>query len=157
MNKNIIVKAFFETFPEFKIDQKTIVQLILIANQTRKTAYTPYSHYNVGVALLSKSGKIYHGCNIENVSYTPTIHAEQAAIIEAVVNGETTKDRKFIKTLVVVHGGNSMPCGLCRQVIQEFCDNAVIINADLNGKILNIKLLSELLPNAFTPSYLGIK
>lgn len=67
--------------------------------------------------FLCNSGNIYSGCNIENVSYTPTIHAEQAAIVRAVTAGETKSGRKFIKALVVVHDGNSMPCGLCRQSI----------------------------------------
>lgn len=156
MERDGQIVSFWERHPELKLDQEIIDQLIAKAIQTRSMAYTPYSHYKVGAAVLCKSNRIYGGCNVENVTYTPTIHAEMAAIIQAIMAEEAKDQRKFVKALVVVHEGNSMPCGICRQVIQEFCDDALIINANPEREILGISSLSELLPSAFSPSHLGI-
>lgn len=151
------ITTFFKKHPELKLKQKIIAQLINKAKLARKKAYTPYSHYNVGAAVLCKSGKIYGGCNVENASYTLTAHAEQVAILQAIVAGEAKKERKFIKALVVVHEGDTMPCGICRQGIQEFCDEALIINASPKKEILGISCLSKLLPATFSPSHLGME
>lgn len=156
MERKNQITTFFERHPELKLKQEIIDQLITEAKLTREKAYTPYSHYKVGAAVLCESGKIYGGCNVEDVSYTLTDHAEKAAILQAILAGEMKEyGRKFIKALVVVHEKDSMPCGICRQRIKEFCDEALVINASLKGEILGISCLSELLPAAFGPSHLG--
>jgi len=156
MERKHQITNFFERHPELRVEQEKIDTLIAEATEKRKMAYVPYSHYPVGAAILCQSGKTYGGCNIENVAYTPTAHAEETAIYQAVLAGEAKTERKFIKALVVVHEGDTMPCGICRQIIQEFCDEALIINANPEGEILGISCLSELLPAAFGPSHLGI-
>jgi cytidine deaminase len=99
-------------------------QLVDAAISAREMAYTPYSHFNVGAALLTKDGKIYRGCNIENAAFTPTNCAERTAFFKAISEGE----REF--TAIAVVGGKAgepiseycPPCGVCRQVMMEFCD-----------------------------------
>ena len=98
-------------------------ELIRLALEAREMAYAPYSQYRVGAALLTKQGKVYKGCNIENAGYTPTNCAERTAFFKAVSEGE----REFEAIAVV--GGNAelpkdyaWPCGVCRQVMMEFCD-----------------------------------
>jgi len=158
MLKEQRIAAFFEKHPELKLKRGVIDKLIGEAKRMRETAYVPYSDYKVGAAVLCQSDEIYGGCNVENVAYTLSAHAEQVAILRAAAAGEIEKSgRKFIKALVVVHEGNSMPCGLCRQIIQEFCDDALIINTNVEGKILGISSLSTLLPKAFGPTHLGIE
>ncbi|MDD4839238.1 MAG: cytidine deaminase, partial [Clostridia bacterium] len=96
-------------------------KLINEALEARKNSYVPYSNFRVGAALLTKEGKIYRGCNIENASYTPTNCAERTAFFKAVSEGE----HDFVAIAVV--GGNNKkgeycaPCGVCRQVMLEFC------------------------------------
>ena len=148
---------FFARHPELRLAPETILALVKDAVISREKAYAPYSHYPVGAAVLTKSGKVFGGFNVENAAYTTTIHAEQAAIIRAIAGGELKEGRKFIKALAVVHDGNTMPCGICRQMILEFCDDALIINANPQSKILGISCLSELLPHAFGPSDLEVK
>lgn len=96
--------------------------LIDTAKEAMKKAYAPYSGYKVGAALLSASGRLYTGCNIENASFTPTVCAERTAIFKAVSEGE----REFVAIAVVggkdgVIEGIFPPCGVCRQVMTEFC------------------------------------
>lgn len=121
------------------------------AVEAMKRAYAPYSGYLVGAALLGASGKVYSGCNIENVSYTPTVCAERTAFFKAVSEGE----RQF--TMLAVAGGKDgeitgifPPCGVCRQVIAEFCDPdfpiLLVTGADAFEKIT----LGELLPYSFS-------
>ena len=100
-----------------------IKKLIQAALEAREQAYVPYSKYQVGAALLAKSGKVYKGCNIENASYTPTNCAERTAFFKAVSEGE----REFEAIAIVggYHGAPvdyAYPCGVCRQVMMEFCD-----------------------------------
>ena len=90
-------------------------ELISLANQVRSNAYTPYSNYKVGAALLTKSGKIFTGVNVENAAYPATICAERAAVFNAVSAGE----REFEAIAVVTRNGGT-PCGSCRQVLSEF-------------------------------------
>lgn len=133
-------------------------KLIKLAIESRMKAYAPYSKYKVGAAILCKSGKLYGGCNIENVNYTQTRHAEENAINNAIMDGELKESgRKFIKALVVCHEGDSMPCGSCRQTIQEFCDDCPIYCVNPGGEIIEESTLKEILPLAFTPTHLGIK
>ena len=125
-------------------------ELMLMAEQARLKAYTPYSNFKVGAALLSKSGKVYLGCNIENASYTPTNCAERTAFFKAISEGE----REFEK-IAVVGGKDSpaeftAPCGVCRQVMAEFCDdNFTVILGNSNN--LKVYTLKQILPFAFTP------
>lgn len=120
-------------------------------------SYSPYSGYKVGAAILCVSGDIYAAPNIEAATYSGTSHAETNAIANAVSGGEAQGGRRFIKALVVSHANDTAPCGECRQRIAEFCNNAVIINVDLEGNLLGVTSLRILLPYAFTPSDLGKK
>lgn len=121
-------------------------------------AYAPYSGYKVGAALLTVSGKVYTGCNIENAAYSPTVCAERTAIFKAVSEGE----RDF--SMIAVAGGRDgriegayPPCGVCRQVMSEFCGPDFII-LNVTGKdTFNRFTLAELLPEAFTPDNLNEK
>ena len=140
------------------IGVKRLEQLSTRASKQRDNAYVPYSGYKVGVSLLTTSGNIYLGNNAERASYSETDHAEESAITNAIINGEVKKSgRKFIKAMAVSHKGNTAPCGRCRQIIAEHCDNALILVVNTVGKIKGITSLKLLLGYAFTPSDLGIK
>lgn len=121
-------------------------ELVRIAKQARIWAYAPYSNYKVGAAVLTESGRIYEGVNVENSAYPDSICAERTAIFTAVSNGE----KKFQAIAVVTKNGGT-PCGSCRQVMSEFGEDILVIIADENEKILMEKKLSDLLPGAFTP------
>ena len=130
------------------LKQNEIHELIKSAIAARENAYAPYSKYKVGCALLTKSNKIFTGCNIENVSYGLTICAERVAIFNAVSEGE-----KYITTLAVVAEEDKIvsPCGACLQVISEFSskdDELIIITCNLKGKY-ETSLLSDYLPKQF--------
>lgn len=133
-------------------------RLIELAYEARKRAYTPYSGFQVGAALLTKAGKVYLGCNIENASYTPTNCAERTAFFKAVSEGE----RDFAAIAIVggmsgsKTGNTCAPCGVCRQVMREFCDPKEfrVLLEDGKGGILNLAL-EELLPFGFGPENLG--
>ncbi len=124
--------------------------LIRHAAEMRGRSYTPYSHFNVGAALLSSDGRVFTGCNIENASYTPTVCAERTAFFKAVSEG--VKD--FAKIAVV--GGKEgevadfcAPCGVCRQVMAEFCDPDFILVLGRPDAYREYRL-SEILPSMFT-------
>ncbi|MDE6667001.1 MAG: cytidine deaminase [Clostridia bacterium] len=124
--------------------------LMMQALEARKKSYSPYSHFCVGAALLTKSGKVYTGCNIESASYTPTNCAERTAIFKAVSEGE----RDFEAIAIVggranEKGGFCAPCGVCRQVIAEFCDKDFKIVLGDEEKI-EVHTLGEMLPYSFT-------
>lgn len=125
--------------------------LIEIAKEAMLHAYAPYSGYKVGAALLTEDGRVYQGCNIENASYTPTICAERTAFFKAVYDGV----RDF-KAIAVVGGKDGVisgyfpPCGVCRQVMREFCnDDFMIYMGAADGEIL-VKTLQEILPYSFS-------
>ena len=125
--------------------------LIKAAMEAKEHAYAPYSNFRVGAALLTKDGKIYQGCNIENAGYTPTNCAERTAFFKAVYEGE----RNF--EAIAVNGDADdylYPCGVCRQVMAEFCapDFKVFVSKK-NGEYLEFTL-AELLPGAFTSTEL---
>ena len=128
-------------------------ELMLLAEEARLKSYSPYSGFKVGAALLAKSGKVYLGCNIENASYTPTNCAERTAFFKAVSEGEL----EFEKIAIV--GGRAepkdlvAPCGVCRQVMAEFCDEnfKIIVGNSNNIRVLSLK---EILPYSFTKSSL---
>lgn len=135
----------------------TVQKLIELALEARKNSYSPYSEFKVGAALLTRSGKVYTGCNIENAGYTPTICAERVAIFKAVSAGE----RDFEAIAVVGGKGEkptdyAWPCGVCRQVMMEFCSpkNFKVITA-IDTQLYVSKTLEEMLPNGFGPSNLG--
>ncbi|MFH1231253.1 MAG: cytidine deaminase [Planctomycetota bacterium] len=122
---------------------KEMESLLLEARGTLKNAYAPYSHYRVGAAVLTTSGKIFCGCNIENASYGLTICAERVALFNAVANGY----KKF-KAIAVVTPDGSYPCGACLQVMAEFAPDLTLIISDTKTKPIIIKL-KDLLPKAF--------
>ena len=129
-------------------------ELCALAVKAMENAYVPYSGYKVGAALLTKSGKIYTGCNIENASYSPTVCAERTAIFKAVSEGE----REFLKIAVAggkngVITGEFPPCGVCRQVMAEFCipDFKILIVGGENS--FNEYTLSDILPFSFNPEH----
>lgn len=132
-------------------------QLIELAYKAREHAYTPYSGFQVGAALLTKQGKVYLGCNIENAAYTPTNCAERTAFFKAVSEGE----REFAAIAIVGGkkgtrtGAACAPCGVCRQVMREFCNPKEfrVILEDGKGGVLNMAL-EELLPIGFGPENL---
>lgn len=121
------------------------MELVEAARQARLNAYSPYSGFRVGACLLSKSGKIYCGCNVESVSYTPTCCAERTALFSAVAAGE----REFSAIAVACDGKKpAWPCGVCRQSLMEFAPDMDVIVAAETGGWEKVKL-SELLPHAF--------
>ena len=122
------------------------------AEQAAAQAYAPYSQFPVGVAVLAASGKIYTGCNVENASYGGTVCAERNAIAAAVVAGE----RKFIALLVYTPQAMlTPPCGICRQVIAEFFTPDAPVASCNHLQQQQQWTLGELLPAAFTPTYLA--
>jgi cytidine deaminase len=129
-----------------------IQSLIDSASQARKNAYAPYSHYAVGTAVLTKTGHVFLGTNVENASYPVGICAERVALFSAVASGE----RAFSALAVVTAEGGS-PCGACRQAIAEFGNDIRIIAADADGRIHLDATIAELLPQSFRlPSAGGI-
>ena len=129
------------------IDYKSLMQA---AQKARNNSYSPYSHFRVGAALLSKSGKVYTGCNIENAAYSATNCAERTAIFKAVSEGE----HDFVAIAIV--GGREgetadfcAPCGVCRQVISEFCpkDFEIVLG---NEQKFEVYTLDQLLPLSFS-------
>jgi cytidine deaminase len=124
--------------------------LVDAARAARRNAYAPYSKYLVGAAALSKSGKIYSGCNVENAAYPSGLCAERVAIFKGVSEGE----REFIALAVVTKNAGS-PCGACRQVFSEFAgDDAEILLADKSGRVQKKFSLEEILPDRFGPKHL---
>lgn len=124
-------------------------ELLRLAREARNHSYSPYSHYAVGTALLTKDGAIYQGCNIENASFTPTICAERTAFFKAVFDGV----RAFSAIAVIGTGDMpAFPCGVCRQVMAEFCDaDFVIITSNRDGSVVVTETLDQMLPHRFGP------
>lgn len=129
----------------------TDIELIEKAKKAAENSYSPYSGYTVGAALLSKDGKVFIGCNIENAAYSPTNCAERTAVFKAVSEGV----REFEKIAVV--GGYRLdfkdyfaPCGVCRQVLREFCDEDFVILLGKNADEYKRLTLKELLPCSFS-------
>lgn len=134
-------------------------ELIKSAMEARKNSYSPYSNFQVGAALLTEDNKIYQGCNIENVAYTPTNCAERTAFFKAIFAGE----RKF-KAIAIVGGKENrkkteldycVPCGVCRQVMAEFCnDEDFEVIVAKNTQEYKVFKLKELLPYSFTIDFI---
>jgi cytidine deaminase len=131
------------------LNNNTREELIQAAIEARKRAYAPYSNYSVGAALLTSTGKIYTGVNIENAAYPTTICAERVAVFKAVSEGEC----KFTAIAVVTLNGGS-PCGSCRQVLAEFGLETRVLIADAQGQIVQEVSVEDLLPGAFSPEHL---
>jgi len=120
-------------------------QLIEAALEVRRWAYAPYSHYLVGAALLTASGKVYDGVNIENAAYPSGICAERVAVFKAVSEGE----REF-EAIVVATDNGGTPCGACRQVLAEFGLETQVLIVDREGRLVQETSVKDLLPGAFT-------
>lgn len=138
------------------MEKAKIQELIDIAIAQLSYSYTPYSHFKVGAALLGKNGQIYTGCNIENAAYTPTNCAERTAFFKAVSEGE----REF-EAICIVGGPEGKltdyapPCGVCRQVMMEFCSPKEFQIILAKGKEdYKIYRMEELLPQGFGPENL---
>ncbi|NPA93442.1 MAG: cytidine deaminase [Chloroflexi bacterium] len=131
------------------MDDNTRKQLIAQALEVRRHAYAPYSHYPVGAALLTESGKVYTGVNVENAAYPSGMCAERVAVFKAVSEGE----RKFTAIVVATDNGGT-PCGACRQVLAEFGLDLEVLVVDGQGKILLDTTLEALLPASFGPENL---
>ena len=129
--------------------------LLALAEEARKSSYSPYSGITVGAALLTRSCTVYRGANIENASYTPTICAERVALFKAISEGE----RDFVA--IAIAGGEAdkpskadfPPCGVCRQVMMEFCSKDFLVIWGNNEKISE-KTLERLIPFGFDKSNL---
>lgn len=132
-------------------------ELIRRAFEARKYAYTPYSHFQVGAALLAKSGKVYTGCNIESASYTPTNCAERTALFKAVSEGE----REFAAIAIVgskegeVNSLITAPCGVCRQALYEFGGPDLTVIMAKSEEDYEESTLGALLPYGFGPANLA--
>ena len=138
------------------MEKAMIEKLIDIAIRQLDFSYSPYSGFKVGAALLTKDGEIYTGCNIENASYTPTNCAERTAFFKAVSEGV----REF-QSICIVGGQNGVlteyaaPCGVCRQVMMEFCNPETFqIILAINKEKYDVFTLKELLPLGFGPANL---
>ncbi len=122
-------------------------ELIKYALEAREKSYSPYSKFKVGAAILTKSGKVFTGCNIESSSYTPTICAERTALSKCVSEGHTDLEKiAVVGSLEKI----SYPCGVCRQFLREFGNDIIVISATSENNYTEYKL-SELLPNSFGP------
>ncbi len=120
-------------------------ELVQVALEAQKNAYVPYSNFPVGAALLTTSGKVYAGCNVENASYGLTTCAERTAVSKAVSEGE----REFAAIAIVCNTEEyCSPCGSCRQIIAEFGEGIRVIMANKQG-VYQVKPISELLPGYF--------
>ena len=139
------------------MDKKLVEEMIDLAIRQMDFSYVPYSHFRVGAALLTKSGKIYTGCNIENAAYTPTNCAERTAFFKAVSEGV-----KEFEAICVVGGKDGIlteyasPCGVCRQVMMEFCDpDTFQIIVAISREKYEVYTLREMLPLGFGPHNLA--
>ena len=126
--------------------------MLRMANEARDRAYAPYSNFRVGACLKGATGAYYLGCNIENAAYSPSNCAERTAMFKAVYEGE----RQFDALAIVWDGENpAVPCGVCRQVLAEFCDPEMpVICANRKGEY-KLVAMGDLLPDAFLPRDLG--
>jgi cytidine deaminase len=123
-------------------------ELVRLAQQARRNAYAPYSHYDVGAALLTASGQVFTGCNVENAAYPMAICAERTAVVKAVSEGE----REFVAIAIATRNGGS-PCGACRQVMREFAPHMRVLLVNDAGDVRHYTL-DQLLPDSFGPENL---
>ena len=125
------------------------VELIARAVEARRRAYVPYSGYAVGAALLTPSGRIFTGVNVENAAYPDSLCAERVAIVKAVSEGECE-----FQMIAVATSNGGTPCGSCRQVMSEFGLDAVVLIIDGRGAVVKRTTVRELLPDSFGPRQL---
>ncbi len=125
-------------------------RLVETAIQARRWAYAPYSNYAVGAAVLTDSGRVYDGVNVENAAYPTGICAERVALFKAISEGE----RSFLALAVATSNGGT-PCGSCRQVMAEFGVEMLVLIADSNGNVVSETTVADLLPGAFLPGDLA--
>ena len=128
-----------------ELDRDTLIER---AQELREMAYAPYSNYKVGAALLSRDGRIFTGCNVENAAYPECICAERGAVTKAVSEGA----RSFLAIAVATQDGGT-PCGACRQVLCEFSPQMIVLIADDNGLVFETTA-ADLLPHHFGPANL---
>ncbi len=127
-------------------------ELLAFAVQAMEKSYSPYSDCKVGAALLTENGKVYTGTNIENAAFSPTVCAERVAFFKAISEGE-----KNFSKIAVVGGKNGeingifAPCGVCRQVMREFCDDNFTIILGKSETDFEVTSLKDLLPLSFSP------
>jgi cytidine deaminase len=127
------------------VNKELRIELIKAAKKVSKFAYAPYSKFKVGAALLSKSGKIFTGCNVENASYGLTVCAERVAVFNAITEGE----RNFVAMAIYANTNNfTLPCGACLQVLNEFAKDLIVITVNRYGKTKTYRL-AQLLPHPF--------
>jgi len=128
-------------------------ELLRLAIEAKKNSYSPYSKFRVGAAVLAESGKAYTGVNIENSSFGATNCAERTAIFKAVSEGE----KKIIKIAIASDSDDIIyPCGICRQVMTEFCGKETIIICSKKNGEYKVHTLNEILPNAFDKESLKV-
>ena len=120
-------------------------RLVALAIEARQRAYAPYSKFPVGAALLTKSGRVFTGCNVENVSFGLTVCAERVAVFQAVCCGE-----RHLEAIAVVSSSGVPPCGACRQVLREFGAALRVVVADTQGTTREYSL-DDLFPDGFKP------
>jgi cytidine deaminase len=132
------------------IEPRVLLTLEQVAREASKQSYSPYSHFPVGAAILTDSGKIYSGCNVENASYSLTNCAERTAIFKATSEGE----RGIQVVVVYTHTDDpTPPCGACRQVINEFGPDCLVVSIGTSAKRV-VNTANDLLPGAFGPKNL---
>ncbi len=131
--------------PQSSLQDAQIAEMKLAAEAAAKNAYSPYSNFRVGASVLTDTGEIFSGCNVENASYGLTICAERNAIFSAVSKGH----RKIVAVVIVTPTDSPVPpCGACRQTINEFGSDAEVLSFSQKGTVLR-QSLGDLLPNAF--------
>ena len=136
------------------LTQQEIDRLLDLAEEARDHSYAPYSKYHVGAAPLTADGQVYQGCNIENAAFTPTNCAERTAFFKAVYDGH-----RAFKAIAIIATGEEMgfPCGVCRQVMAEFCDrDFIIITANKDRSKVDVSPFETLLPHSFGPKDLDV-
>jgi cytidine deaminase len=139
-----------------KSDREELFETLYgVASEVQKHAYAPYSNYKVGCAIVSSSGTVFGGCNVENASYGATICAERSAILQMVAAGESTP----IACVILTEGEPAPPCGMCRQVLGEFSEDMVIWLTNTaksrKDRVIIEQTLADLLPGAFRANYLS--
>ena len=137
-----------------QLTQQEMDLLLDNAQEARDHSYAPYSKYNVGAALMTADGQIYQGCNIENAGFTSTICAERTAFFKAVYDGH-----RAFRAIAVIATGEELgfPCGVCRQVMAEFCDrDFIIVTANRDRTKVDVSDFETLLPHSFGPKDLGV-
>ena len=138
------------------MEKREYRELIRAALRARELSYSPYSNYRVGAALLTESGKVFTGCNIENAAYTPAVCAERTAFFKSVSEG----CREFSAIAIAGSPAGEMsqlswPCGVCRQVMMEFCDpERFLVIVAISEENYRARRLKELLPEGFGPANL---